>query len=97
MFLRSAQVQHLASICWSFATLGHEAEALFKSVAGVPDRIVKDANVQEVANILWAYAIKGYWDAGRGLYETMWKRVCDGQLKFNREHYKQVSEPRGLN
>ena len=53
-------MQALSNICWAFATVGHEADALFHSVAGQHVKIVRDGNVQGMSNICWAFATVGH-------------------------------------
>jgi len=77
--------------CWAFATIGHEAKALFKAVAAQHGRFVRDGNEQEVANTLWSFAIAGYLDEGRDLVEKLWNRACDGRLQFNFENLQQLA------
>ena len=48
--------QALSNTAWSFATMNHDAAALFHSIARTAQDFVDDFKPQELSNIAWAYA-----------------------------------------
>ena len=49
--------QALANTVWAFATLNHEAPALFDTIAAASQSSIADFKPQELANTAWAFAI----------------------------------------
>ena len=58
--MRDFSSQELANTAWAFATVGHQREQLFASLAAAAEQRMWELKSQAVANTAWAFATVGH-------------------------------------